>query len=36
MNGVWLKMPQITLEVGKGCEFQIGEQRFRAKVEGRN
>jgi len=32
INGIWLKMPQITLEVGKGCEFQIGEQRFRAKV----
>jgi pSer/pThr/pTyr-binding forkhead associated (FHA) protein len=32
MNGVWLKMPQVTLEVGKGCEFQVGEQRFRVKV----
>ncbi len=33
VNGIWLKMPQISLTGGKGCEFQIGEQRFRAKVQ---
>ena len=33
INGVWLKMPQISLASGKGCEFQIGEQCFRVKVQ---
>ena len=31
LNGIWLRMPQITLERGKKCEFQIGEQRFRLR-----
>ncbi len=28
-NGVWLKMAQITVEAGKKCDFQIGEQRLK-------
>ena len=31
LNGVWVRMPQIVLEPGKKCEFQIGEQRFRLR-----
>ena len=31
VNGIWLRMPQIVLEQGKKCEFQIGEQRFRLR-----
>ena len=31
-NGLWFKVPQITVE--DGCLFQIGEQRFRLKVGG--
>jgi pSer/pThr/pTyr-binding forkhead associated (FHA) protein len=31
-NGLWCKVPQITVE--DGCLFQIGEQRFRLKVGG--
>ena len=31
INGIWLRMPQIVLEQGKKCEFQIGEQRFRLR-----
>jgi pSer/pThr/pTyr-binding forkhead associated (FHA) protein len=31
-NGLWYKVPQITVE--DGCLFQIGEQRFRMKVGG--
>ena len=30
-NGLWLRVPQIV--AGKGCVFQIGEQRFRLVVE---
>jgi hypothetical protein len=32
LNGIWLKIHQLTLAPGKGGEFQIGEQRFRLKV----
>lgn len=28
-NGVWVRMPQVSVEQGKGCEFMIGEQRLR-------
>ena len=31
INGIWLRVPQIVLELGKKCEFQIGEQRFRLR-----
>jgi pSer/pThr/pTyr-binding forkhead associated (FHA) protein len=31
LNGIWVRMPQIVLEPGKKCEFQIGEQRFRLR-----
>ncbi len=31
LNGIWLRMPQVVLEHGKKCEFQIGEQRFRLR-----
>ncbi|WP_417738827.1 FHA domain-containing protein [Rosistilla oblonga] len=31
INGIWLRVPQIVLNVGKSCEFRIGEQRFRLK-----
>lgn len=31
LNGIWLRMPQVVLEQGKKCEFQIGEQRFRLR-----
>lgn len=31
VNGIWLRMPQVVLEQGKKCEFQIGEQRFRLR-----
>jgi pSer/pThr/pTyr-binding forkhead associated (FHA) protein len=31
INGVWLRMPQVVLEPGRKCEFQIGEQRFRLR-----
>jgi len=31
LNGVWLRMPQITLEPNKSCEFRIGEQLFHLK-----
>jgi pSer/pThr/pTyr-binding forkhead associated (FHA) protein len=31
LNGLWLRVPQITSE--KGCQFQIGEQRFRLVAE---
>jgi hypothetical protein len=31
LNGIWLKMPQVILEQGRKCEFQIGEQRFRLR-----
>lgn len=30
-NGIWLRMPQVIVAVGKSCEFRIGEQRFRMK-----
>jgi hypothetical protein len=32
LNGLWLRVPQITVE--NACLFQIGEQRFRLKVGG--
>lgn len=32
LNGVWIKIPHLSLAAGKGGEFQIGEQRFRVKV----
>jgi hypothetical protein len=32
LNGLWLKVPQITVE--EGCLFQIGEQRCRLTVGG--
>jgi pSer/pThr/pTyr-binding forkhead associated (FHA) protein len=32
LNGVWLRIPQITVE--DGCLLQIGEQRLRLKVGG--
>lgn len=32
LNGLWLRVPQIASE--KGCQFQIGEQRFRLSCEG--
>ncbi len=28
LNGVWLRLPQVTVRLGGSCEFQIGEQRF--------
>jgi hypothetical protein len=31
LNGLWLRVPQIASE--KGCQFQIGEQRFRLVAE---
>lgn len=31
-NGVWVRIPQITVEDSKSCEFRIGEQRMRLKV----
>jgi pSer/pThr/pTyr-binding forkhead associated (FHA) protein len=31
LNGVWLKMPQVSLQEGQSCHFQIGEQRFKFK-----
>jgi hypothetical protein len=31
-NGLWLKVPQIT--VADSCSFQIGEQRFRLNAGG--
>jgi pSer/pThr/pTyr-binding forkhead associated (FHA) protein len=32
LNGLWLRVPQITTD--KGCQFQVGEQRFRLILEG--
>ncbi len=29
LNGIWLRMPQVSISSGQNCEFQIGEQRFR-------
>ncbi len=31
VNGIWIKMPQVILEQGRKCEFQISEQRFRLR-----
>ena len=31
LNGLWLRMPQITVE--SVAQFQIGEQRFQLKVK---
>jgi hypothetical protein len=30
-NGLWLRMPQVSVETS--LQFQIGEQRFRLKVQ---
>ena len=30
LNGLWLRMPQITVE--SAIQFQVGEQRFKLKV----
>jgi hypothetical protein len=32
LNGLWLRVPQVTVE--DGCLFQIGEQRLRLKIGG--
>jgi pSer/pThr/pTyr-binding forkhead associated (FHA) protein len=32
LNGLWLRMPQVTVEAM--CQFQIGEQRFRLRGRG--
>jgi predicted component of type VI protein secretion system len=29
INGIWLRLPHISVDLGCSCEFQIGEQRFR-------
>lgn len=31
VNGLWFKMPKVSLEVGQRCEFRIGEQIFQVK-----
>ncbi|QDV68116.1 FHA domain protein [Rosistilla carotiformis] len=36
INGIWLRVPQIVVNVGKSCEFRIGEQRFRLKFGSRS
>ncbi|PQO38450.1 FHA domain-containing protein [Blastopirellula marina] len=31
INGVWLRMPKVTLSPGQNCDFRIGEQLFHLK-----
>ena len=35
-NGVWIRLPQISIGYKQKCEFQAGEQRFKLSFGGKN